>query len=72
MLSRRARTLWSASISQRESTLAGSLLTQAIDDAGVDPCEIVEVLDSIPDAFMRTERAIAEIKEGKLIPLSEL
>lgn len=56
----------------QEGTLARSLLSQAIDEADADARNIVELLDSIPGAFERAERGIAEIEAGKGIPLGDL
>ena len=56
----------------QKGTLARSLLSQAIDEADVDALNIVELLDGIPGAFERAERAIVEIEAGKGTPLSDL
>lgn len=56
----------------QEGTLARSLLAQAIDDADLDPGNIVEVLDGIPGAWERIERGIADAHAGRTISLDDL
>lgn len=56
----------------QEGTLARSLLSQAIDEAGPDGRTVTEILDAIPGAFARTQRGWREAKAGKGIPLEDL
>jgi len=56
----------------QEETLAGSLLSQAIDEADIDARNIVEMLDGIPGAFERAAFGIEEIQRGEGIPLADL
>jgi hypothetical protein len=55
-----------------EGTLARSLLSRAIDDAEVDGRTIVEVLNGIPGARERIERAREQVARGEGIPLDDL
>lgn len=55
-----------------EGTLARSLLSSALDEADPDPAHIAALLDGIPGAFERAQLGLRQIKEGKVIDLSEL
>jgi predicted transcriptional regulator len=56
----------------QEGTLARSLLSQAIDEADVDPRDVVQILDGISGAFERAELGRSQAKSGSTIPLDEL
>jgi predicted transcriptional regulator len=56
----------------QEGTLARSLLAQAIDDADVDPRDIVGILDGIPGAWDRIDRGLEDARAGRTIPLEDL
>ena len=55
-----------------EGTLARSLLMTALDDADPDPANVTALLDSIPGAFERAQRGLAEIEAGRGRPLADL
>ncbi|HZO98629.1 MAG TPA: hypothetical protein VFB42_14810 [Gaiellaceae bacterium] len=55
-----------------EGTLARSLLSRAIDEAEIDGRTMVEILNGIPGATGRLERARQESARGEGIPLDEL
>jgi hypothetical protein len=44
----------------------------ALDDADPDPTNVTALLDSIPGAFERAGRGLAEIKAGQGRPLTDL
>jgi hypothetical protein len=56
----------------QEGTLARSLLSQAIDEADVDPRHVVDLLDGIPGAFERAQLGRDQAHSGQTIPLDEL
>ena len=56
----------------QEGTLAGSLLSTAIDEADPDARSIVEVLDGIPGAYERAMRSLDRARTGDTISLDEL
>ena len=56
----------------QEGTLARSLLSVAIDEADVDPRNVVEILDGITGAFDRAQLGAAQASEGRTSPLDEL
>ena len=56
----------------QEGTLARSLLSQAIDEADVDPRNVVELLDGIPGAFERAQRGVEQARAGETVQLDEL
>ena len=56
----------------QEGTLAKSLLSTALDGADPDAEHIVELLDTIPAAYERTQEGIAQARRGEGIPLDEL
>ncbi|MBA3690864.1 MAG: hypothetical protein H0W82_05570 [Actinobacteria bacterium] len=56
----------------QEGTLARSLLSQAIDEADVDPRDVVRVLDGIAGAFERAELGRRQAESGDTTPLDEL
>ncbi len=55
-----------------EGSLARSLLSQALDDAGADPRNIAELLDGIPGAFERAQLGLKQARGGRTIDLDEL
>jgi hypothetical protein len=55
-----------------EGSLARSLLSQALDDAGADPRNIAVLLDGIPGAFERAQLGLKQAKRGRTIVLDEL
>lgn len=56
----------------QEGTLARSLLSSAIDDAGLDGRTMVQVLDGIDGAFERAQLGSQQARAGKTIPLADL
>ena len=52
-------------------TLAGSLLSTALDEVEPEATSIVALLDSVPGAFERAQQALREIEAGQGIPLDE-
>lgn len=56
----------------QEGTLARSLLSQAIDEADVDPRHVVELLDGIPGAFERAQLGLEQARAGETIAVDEL
>ena len=56
----------------QKGTLAGSLLSRALDESDPDPASIVDVLDRIPGAFERAQQGLEEIQAGKGISLENL
>jgi hypothetical protein len=56
----------------QEGTLAKSLLSTALDGADPDAKHIVELLDSIPGAYERTQEGIEQARRGEGIPLDQL
>lgn len=56
----------------QEGTLARSLLSHAIDEADVDPRNVVEILDGISGAFERAQLGRRQAESGQTIPLDEL
>jgi predicted RNA-binding protein (virulence factor B family) len=56
----------------QKGTLAGSLLSRALDESDPDSDSIVEILDAIPGAFERAQQGLEEIQAGKGIPLENL
>lgn len=55
-----------------EGSLARSLLSQALDDAGTDPRNVAVLLDGIPGAFDRAQFVLKQAKRGRTIDLDEL
>jgi hypothetical protein len=53
-------------------TLARSLLSAALDQTDPDPATVTDLLDAIPGAFERAERGVADIRDGRGVPLDEL
>jgi hypothetical protein len=64
--------LLAARVHVNEGTLARSLLASAIDDADPDPANVVGLLDAIPGAFERAQRALEQSARGETIPLDAL
>ncbi|HWT23466.1 MAG TPA: hypothetical protein VN213_08165 [Solirubrobacteraceae bacterium] len=56
----------------QEGTLAKSLLSTALDGADPDAAHIVELLDSIPGAYERTQDGIAQARRGIGVALDDL
>ncbi len=55
-----------------EGSLARSLLSQALDDAGADPRNVTALLDGIPGAFERAQLGLKQARPGRTIDLDEL
>lgn len=55
-----------------EGSLARSLLSQALDDAGADPRNVATLLDGIPGAFERAQLGLKQARAGRTIDLDEL
>jgi hypothetical protein len=53
-------------------TLAGWLLSKAIDEADLDARDVVELLDGIPGAFERAQLGLEGARAGKTIAADEL
>lgn len=53
----------------QEGTLARSLLATALDDSDPDPRHIVALLDGIPSAWERTQRAREQARRGETIDI---
>lgn len=56
----------------QEGTLARSLLSQALDEAGADPRHVVELLDGIPGALRRAQEGLRQARRGRTVDLSDL
>ncbi|MEO8425179.1 MAG: hypothetical protein ABI595_14880 [Actinomycetota bacterium] len=56
----------------QEGTLARSLLSHAIDEADVDPDNVVQILDGISGAFDRAQLGLEQARQNHTIPLDEL
>ena len=56
----------------QEGTLARSLLSQALDEAGADPRNVVALLDGIPGAFARAQLGLKQAKAGRTVELDDL
>lgn len=54
-----------------DGTLARSLLSTAIDEAP-DGATMTEILEGIPGALDAIERAEAQVREGRTMPLEDL
>lgn len=55
-----------------EGSLARSLLSQALDEAGADPRNVAALLDGIPGAFERAQLGLKQAKAGRTVELNEL
>lgn len=55
-----------------EGSLARSLLSQALDEAGADPRNVAALLDGIPGAFERAQLGLRQAKAGRTVELNEL
>ncbi len=53
-------------------TIARSLLFTALDQVDPDAATITALLDAIPGAWERARQGLADIEEGKVVPLEEL
>jgi predicted transcriptional regulator len=53
-------------------TLARSLLSTALDQADPDSATITMLLDTIPGALERAQQGLADVADGRVIPLDEL
>jgi hypothetical protein len=56
----------------QEGTLARSLLSHAIDEADVDPANVVRILDGISGAFDRAQLGLEQARAGQTTSLDEL
>jgi hypothetical protein len=56
----------------QEGTLARSLLSHAIDEADVDPTDVVQLLDGISGAFDRARLGMEQARAGRTTPLDQL
>jgi hypothetical protein len=56
----------------QEGTLAKSLLSTALDGADPESSHIVDLLDSTPGAWERTQEGLAQARRGEGIALDEL
>ena len=56
----------------QEGTLARSLLSQALDEAGPDPRHIVALLDGIHGALERAQLGLRQARAGRTVPLDDL
>jgi hypothetical protein len=56
----------------QEGTLARSLLSHAIDEADVDPDNVVQILDGISGAFERAQLGLEQARNKLTTPLDEL
>ncbi len=56
----------------QEGTLARSLLSHAIDEADVDPDNVVQILDGISGAFDRAQLGLEQARQNQTIALDEL
>jgi hypothetical protein len=56
----------------QEGTLAGSLLSHAIDEADVDARHAVDLLDGIPGAFERAQLGREQARSAQTIALDDL
>lgn len=54
------------------ATLAGELLSRAIDEADPGADDLTELLNQIPGALERAERGRRQALKGKTIPLDQL
>ena len=55
-----------------EGSLARSLLSQALDEAGADPRNVAALLDGIPGAFERAQFGLKQARRGRTIDLDKL
>lgn len=56
----------------QEGTLARSLLSQALDEAGADPQNVAALLDDIPGAFDRAQLGLRQLKAGRTVDLNQI
>jgi hypothetical protein len=56
----------------QEGTLAGSLLSNALDEADPDPRHAAVLLDGLPGAYQRALLGREHAKAGTTIPLDDL
>ncbi|MGZ5305630.1 MAG: hypothetical protein ACXWEG_02745 [Actinomycetota bacterium] len=56
----------------QQGTLARSLLSHAIDEADVDPDNVVQILDGISGAFDRSQLGLDQARKKQTIALDEL
>lgn len=56
----------------QEGTLARSLLSRALDDAGPDPLSLAALLDRTPGAFARAKRGLRDARTGRTVALEDL
>ncbi len=55
-----------------EGSLARSLLSQALDEAGSDPRNVAALLDGIPGALRRARLGLNQARRARTIDLNEL
>ncbi len=55
-----------------EGSLARSLLSLALDEAGADPRNVATLLDGIPGAFERAQLGVKQARADRTIDLAEL
>jgi len=56
----------------QEGTLARSLLSQALDDAGPDARTIARILDGIPGAWEDAQQGLRDARAGRTVDLEDL
>ncbi len=56
----------------QEGTLARSLLSHAIDEADIEPNDMVRLLDGIDGAFERATQGLTQARAAKTIDLDDL
>jgi hypothetical protein len=56
----------------QEGTLARSLLSQALDEADMDPRNVVDLLDGIPGAFDRAREGLDHARTGQTVAIDDL
>lgn len=56
----------------QEGTVARSLLSQALDEAGADARNVAQLLDGIPGAFERAQLGFRQARAGRTVELNEL
>jgi hypothetical protein len=59
-------------VHMQEGTLARSLLSRAIDEADVDPRDVVELLDGAFEAFERAHQGLMQARSGRTTALEDL
>lgn len=54
------------------SSILRGALSQALDEAGADPRNVVALLDGIPGAFDRAQLGLSQARAGRTVELDEL